>query len=171
MLERIKHLFSKEEKQIVAEVASKPRKDHSLERYIDAQERMYDRALEEVKNGKKVTHWIWYIFPQIKGLGTSNKSIYYGIDSQEEAEAYLRHPILGARLREITSVFLNLNRVNAKDVFGELDAMKVRSCMTLFDEVADDNLFQKVIDRYFNGCKDISTLKLLGISDNTVSNQ
>ena len=113
---------------------SKPRKDHSLERYIDAQERMYDRALAEVKSGKKITHWIWYIFPQMKGLGTSNNSIYYGIDSMEEAKAYIQHPILGARLREITTVFLNLHRVNAKDVFGELDAMKVRSCMTLLQK-------------------------------------
>lgn len=164
MFTKIKDLFGKNEKP--AKTESKPRKDHSLERYVDAQERMYSRALAEVKAGKKVTHWIWYIFPQMKGLGTSNKSIYYGIDSLEEAKAYLQHPILGARLREIAAAFLNLHRVNAKDVFGDLDAMKVLSCMTLFCEVAEDDLFQKVIDRYFNGCKDMNTLEILGISGN-----
>ncbi len=167
MVKWIKHFLKKEEKPIRKEMASKPRKDHSLERYIDAQERVYDRALAEVKSGKKVTHWIWYIFPQIKGLGASNNSIYYGIDSLEEAKAYMQHPILGSRLREVTTAFLNLHRVNAKDVFGELDAMKVHSCMTLFAEVAEGHLFQEVIDRYYNGCKDITTLKILGISDTT----
>ena len=85
----------------------KPRLDHSLERFVVAQERMYPRALEEVKSAKKLTHWIWYIYPQLKGLGTSNNSRYYGIDNIEEARAYLQHPILGVRLREITSVFLD----------------------------------------------------------------
>ena len=97
---------------------------------------MYERALAEVKNGQKVTHWIWYIFPQLKGLGMSGNSHYYGIDDIEEARAYLQHPILGARLREITSVFFFFFLKNAQDVFGYLDAMKVRSCMTLFNEVS-----------------------------------
>ena len=81
----------------------KEREDHSLERFVDAQERMYDIALAEVKSGKKLSHWIWYIFPQLKGLGESNNSRYYGIDDIDEAKAYLNHPILGARLRKITS--------------------------------------------------------------------
>lgn len=141
---------------------SHERKDHSLERFVDAQERMYERALEEVKSGKKLSHWIWYIFPQLKGLGMSGNSYYYGIDDLEEARAYLKHPVLGARLREITSVFLDSVGKNAQDVFGYLDAMKVRSCMTLFNEVSNDDLFRKVLERYYSGLADEKTLTILG---------
>lgn len=141
---------------------SHERKDHSLERFVDAQERMYERALEEVKSGKKLSHWIWYIFPQLKGLGMSGNSYYYGIDDIEEARAYLHHPVLGARLREITSVFLDSVGKNAQDVFGYLDAMKVRSCMTLFNEVSNDDLFRKVLERYYSGLADEKTLTILG---------
>lgn len=141
---------------------SHERKDHSLERFVDAQERMYERALEEVKSGKKLSHWIWYIFPQLKGLGMSGNSYYYGIDDIEEARAYLKHPVLGARLREITSVFLDSVGKNAQDVFGYLDAMKVRSCMTLFNEVSNDDLFRKVLERYYSGLADEKTLTILG---------
>ena len=138
---------------------------NSLNRFIDAQESMYEIALGEIKNGKKLSHWIWYIFPQLKGLGMSSNSHYYGIDNIEEAKAYLQHPILGARLREITSVFLGLTGKNAQDVFGYLDAMKVRSCMTLFNEVADDDLFRKVLERYYSGLADERTLTILGKLD------
>ena len=141
---------------------SHERKDHSLERFVDAQERMYERALEEVKSGKKLSHWIWYIFPQLKGLGMSGNSYYYGIDDIEEARAYLHHPVLGDRLWEITTAFLNLTGVKAQDVFGYLDAMKVRSCMTLFNEVAKDDLFKRVLDRYYSGLADEKTLTILG---------
>ncbi len=138
-----------------------------LYRFIEAQNKWntYQTALAEVKAGKKVGHWIWFIFPQLKGLGESNNSYYYGIDDIEEAKAYQNHPVLGARLREITATFLNLTGVNAQDVFGYLDAMKVRSCMTLFDEVAEDDLYRKVIDRYYGGLADERTLVLLGKSD------
>ncbi len=144
---------------------SHERKEHSLERFVDAQERMYERALVEVKNGQKVTHWIWYIFPQLKGLGESYNSQYYGINDIEEARAYLHHPVLGGRLREITTAFLNLTGVKAQDVFGYLDAMKVRSCMTLFNEVAKDDLFKRVLDRYYSGLADEKTLAILGKLD------
>ena len=120
---------------------------NSLNRFIDAQESMYEIALGEIKNGKKLSHWIWYIFPQLKGLGISSNSHYYGIEDINEARAYLEHPVLGRRLREITSVYLKISGKNAQDIFGILDAMKVRSCMTLFNEVAEDDLFRKVIDR------------------------
>ena len=143
-------------------IQPKERKDHSLERFVDAQERMYEMALAEVKNGKKLSHWIWYIFPQLKGLGMSGNSHYYGIDDLEEARAYLNHPILGARLREITSIFLDSVGKNAQDVFGYMDAMKVRSCMTLFNEVSDDDLFRKVLERYYSGLADEKTLAILG---------
>lgn len=138
---------------------SQKQKSHNLERFVDAQERMYEIALAEVKSGKKVSHWIWYIFPQLKGLGMSGNSHYYGIDDINEARAYLEHPILGTRLREITSVYL---KISGKNTFGYLDAMKVRSCMTLFNEVSEDDLFKKVIDRYYRGCFDEKTLTILG---------
>ena len=136
-------------------------KGNALERYIKAQEKVYQWALAEVKNGKKLSHWIWYIFPQLKGLGTSESSQYYGINDIEEARAYLNHPILGARLREITSAFLDSVGKNAQDVFGYLDAMKVRSCMTLFNEVSDDDLFRKVLDGYYSGLADEKTLAII----------
>ena len=166
-MKNIKDYFSlfKNKKEEPKKMQPKERKDHSLERFVDAQERMYNMALTEVKSGKKLSHWIWYIFPQLKGLGKSNNSIYYGIDDIEEAKAYLQHPILGARLREITSVFLGLTGKNAQDVFGYLDAMKVRSCMTLFNEVADDDLFRKVLERYYSGLADEKTLAILGKLD------
>ena len=137
----------------------------SLERFIAAQEKVYQWALTEVKSGKKLSHWIWYIFPQLKGLGTSESSQYYGINDIEEARAYLNHPILGARLREITSAFLDSVGKNAQDVFGYLDAMKVRSCMTLFNEVSEDDLFRKVLERYYSGLADEKTLAILGKLD------
>ena len=137
----------------------------SLERFIAAQEKVYQWALTEVKSGKKLSHWIWYIFPQLKGLGTSESSQYYGINDIEEARAYLNHPILGARLREITSAFLDSVGKNAQDVFGYLDAMKVRSCMTLFNEVSDDDVFRKVLDRYYSGLADEKTLAVIGKLD------
>ena len=135
--------------------------DYKLQRFLDAQQGVYNQALAEVKNGKKYSHWIWYIFPQLKGLGMSYNSQYYGICGKEEAEAYLAHPILGVRLREITTVFLQLKGKTAVDVFGGLDAMKVLSCMTLFNEGASDDLFQKVIDLYFQGRLDETTKKIL----------
>ena len=136
-----------------------------LERFVEAQELMYPMAFDEVRNGRKRGHWIWYIFPQLKGLGMSENSQYYGIDGIKEARAYLQHPVLGARLREITTAFLELVGKNAQEVFGHLDAMKVCSCMTLFNEVSDDDLFQRVLDRYYNGVADDRTLEILGKLD------
>ena len=101
--------------------------DYNLQRFLDAQQSDYEQALTEVGNGRKYSHWIWYIFPQLKGLGMSYNSQYYGISGKEEAEAYLTHPVLGERLREITSVFLQLKNKTAQEVFGSLDAMKVLS--------------------------------------------
>ena len=138
----------------------KPRLDHSLERFVVAQELMYPRALEEVKNGRKVTHWIWYIFPQLKGLGHSNKSIYYGLDGIEEARAYLAHPVLGTRLREITTVVLQSDK-SADEIFGGIDTIKLRSCMTLFNEVAEDDLFGRVLLKCFEGKEDKKTIMMV----------
>lgn len=135
--------------------------DYHLERFLDAQQSDYEQALAEVRNGRKYSHWIWYIFPQLKGLGVSYNSQYYGISGKEEAEAFLAHPVLGERLREITSAFLQLTDKTAEEVFGSLDAMKVLSSMTLFAEVASDDLFQQVIDRYYQGKPDETTKKML----------
>lgn len=135
--------------------------DYNLQRFLDAQQGDYEHALTEVRNGRKYSHWIWYIFPQLKGLGMSYNSQYYGISGKEEAEAYLAHPVLGERLREITSAFLQLKSKTAEEVFGSLDAMKVLSCMTLFNEVAPGDLFRQVIDRYYQGEKDEMTKRML----------
>ena len=156
--ELLNTFFKKEESK---KPEPKPRLDHSLERFVVAQERMYPRALEEVRNGKKVSHWIWYIFPQLKGLGTSNNSIYYGLDGIEEASAYLAHPVLGARLREITTAVLQSDK-SADEIFGGIDTIKLRSCMTLFNEVAEDDLFAQVLEKCFEGKEDGKTLELIG---------
>lgn len=136
---------------------------NALERFLTAQESMYQVALDEVKKGRKLSHWIWYIFPQLKGLGRSTTSYYYGIDNAEEAKAYLNHPVLGNRLREITHAFLHQAEPDATKVFGDVDAMKVCSCMTLFDEVAEDDLFRQLLLRSFAGKPDPMTLEALGI--------
>lgn len=167
MWNNIQNLFKKKEN-TKCMIQPKEQKDHSLERFVDAQEGVYNRALTEVKNGRKVTHWIWYVFPQLKGLGMSSHSQYYGIKGIKEARAYLQHPVLGYRLQEITCALLELRQAHAEEVFGELDAMKVRSCMTLFNEVATDGLFQKVLDRYYQGEADEKTLKLLGYSEKPI---
>lgn len=141
--------------------------EQSLERFVDAQHPTYDIALKEIRNGKKTSHWIWYIFPQLKGLGHSFNSDYYGISNLDEARRYLHHPILGSRLREITEAFMQLQGRSAVDVFGHTDAMKVCSCMTLFNEVAEDDLFQRVIQRYYSQADPI-TLELLSKSDSGI---
>ena len=159
-MKSIKELLASFKKQEPVKPEPKPRLDNSLERFVVAQERMYPRALEEVRNGRKVSHWIWYIFPQLKGLGTSNNSRYYGLDGIEEARAYLAHPVLGARLREITTVVLESDK-DVDEIFGGIDTIKLRSCMTLFAEIADDNLFAKVLEKHFNNKADRKTTTMI----------
>ncbi len=118
--------------------------------------------ISEVRAGYKSSHWMWYIFPQLKGLGFSSTAQYYGINGREEAMAYLKHPVLGARLREITSMLLTLEGKSAVEIFGRTDAMKLRSSMTLFYAVSEDDLFKKVLDRYYDGKLDGRTLAMLG---------
>lgn len=133
-----------------------------LDKYIRAQELTYLMALQEVQNGRKKSHWIWYVFPQLKGLGHSHNSKYYGIESFEEARSYINHPILGARIREITRVLLDLpDDLTAARIFGGLDAIKVRSSMTLFYLVSREVLFLEVINRYYNGILDKKTMLML----------
>ncbi len=140
--------------------------EHNLERFIDAQNDKtygsYECALREIKNGEKRTHWIWYIFPQLKGLGHSRNSEFYGIDDIQEAKIYLEHPVLGSRLKEITQALLNLNTNDPFKVMGSPDDMKLKSCMTLFAQVSEsDSVFHKVLDKFFNGERDEKTLDFL----------
>jgi uncharacterized protein (DUF1810 family) len=133
----------------------------NLERFGKAQEQDYEQALAEVRNGHKYSHWIWYIFPQLDGLGHSHYSHFYGISGAEEAKAYLENPILSKHLREITQAFLDLKDASAYQVFGGIDSKKVLSSMTLFDFVSPNDIFQQVIDRYYQGKKDRRTTEKL----------
>ena len=136
--------------------------EYNLERFISAQEHSYKIALSEIKNGKKLSHWIWYIFPQLKGLGRSYKSEYYGIENEDEAKIYLSHPILGARLLEITEALLNLKDNDPLKVMGSPDDMKLKSCMTLFANISEEgSIFQRVLEKYFGGKQDKKTLNIL----------
>lgn len=133
----------------------------NLDRFLDGQRFGYDYALNEIRNGRKEGHWIWYVFPQMKGLGYSPNSQFYGISGEEEAKAYLEHPVLGARLREITEALLAIEGKTAEEILSPIDAMKVRSCMTLFDAVCPNDIFAEVLEKYYEGRKDSATLRLL----------
>lgn len=136
---------------------------YDLNRFIKAQQYDYEQALAEMKNGKKRSHWIWYIFPQLKGLGFSSMSEFYGIDGLEEAKAYMAHPVLSARLLEITEVLLDLDSDNPSSVMGYPDDLKLKSSMTLFAEAAPEYpVFKQVLEKYFHGSRDSRTLQMLG---------
>lgn len=132
-----------------------------LERFIEAQKHDYQLALEEVRAGKKMSHWIWYIFPQMYGLGHSCYANLYGIRDKKEAEEYLNHKILGKRLREITMALLEHNGCSAEDIFGDLDAMKVRSCMTLFDVISPEDIFAEVLNKFYANKRCDLTIRML----------
>ena len=133
-----------------------------LKRFISAQDGLYERALNEIKNGQKRTHWMWFIFPQFDGLAYSATFQHYAIKSREEARLYLNHPLLGARLVECTEVLLAVKGRTISDIFGYPDDLKLKSSMTLFAQVAEaDSPFLRVLDKYFNGDRDFKTLQLL----------
>ena len=133
-----------------------------LERFIDAQAPIYAQALGELRAGQKQSHWMWFIFPQIMGLGQSPMSRAYAIQSLDEACAYLAHPVLGARLRECGQALMNVGNKSADDIFGSIDAMKLRSCLTLFAEAdPEDALFYNLLEKYFDGDADEATLEIL----------
>lgn len=136
---------------------------YDLNRFITAQERSYDAALSEIKSGRKRTHWMWYIFPQIDGLGRSSTAQFYAISDLQEAKEYYAHPILGPRLVEISEALLKLDGDNATEVMGYPDDLKLKSSMTLFAIASGDPVFSKVIDKYFDGRQDRWTVKLLGL--------
>jgi uncharacterized protein (DUF1810 family) len=134
-----------------------------LERFVEAQRSTYAAALAELRGGRKRSHWMWYVFPQLAGLGRSAMSERYAIASVAEAEGYLRHPILGPRLIECTSAVLEIEGCSAREIFGSPDDMKLRSCATLFELVsAPDSPFATLLAKYFRGERDQQTLHLLG---------
>jgi uncharacterized protein (DUF1810 family) len=135
---------------------------HDLTRFVDAQRGVYEQALSEIRSGRKRTHWMWFVFPQIAGLGSSPTSQHFAIRDRAEAQAYLAHPILGARLLECTQALLDLDAGSASEVFGYPDDLKLKSSMTLFSEVSGTRaIFAQVLDKYFEGESDERTIKLL----------
>ena len=139
----------------------------SLNRFLEAQNSRrygssYEEAFAEMQSGRKVSHWIWYIFPQLRGLGRSSTSFYFGLENREEAEAYLANEILGARLIEITTALLDLPETNILKIVSGVDAVKLRSCMTLFSQMKNaPTIFEEVLEKYFGGKKDEKTLSIL----------
>ena len=132
-----------------------------LQRFIDAQKNNYDQALKEIKNGCKVSHWMWYIFPQIKGLGHSSTAVYYAIDSLDEAKEYLQNPILNKRLFEISNALLELKNNNPVIILGYPDNLKLQSSMTLFYVASKNKVFKQVIDKFYDGQFDKNTLRIM----------
>ena len=124
---------------------------YNLERFITAQNFFYKKALEEVKNGKKYNHWMWFIFPQIEGLGMSSISKKYSIKNHQEAKEYLNHNILGKRLIKITNTLMKIENKSARNIFGYPDDLKLKSSMTLFKIISNNKLFSDVLVKYFNG--------------------
>jgi uncharacterized protein (DUF1810 family) len=141
-------------------------KAHRLERFIIAQKAVYQTALNELKAGRKSGHWMWYIFPQIRGLGFTEVSKHYAIDDLDEATAYLAHRVLGPRLILACNTLLELETNDAHQVFGSPDDLKLKSSMTLFSAVLNaDPVFEKVLQKFYNGLKDHITLKILKLQD------
>lgn len=135
--------------------------NHDFSRFRKAQEYDYATALAEIKRGRKESHWMWYIFPQIAGLGRSSIAQFYSIQDIDEAKDYLNDPVLGKRLIEISEALLQLDSDNAGAIFGWPDVLKLRSSMTLFAAVGKNDIFEKVLDKYYNGKKDGKTLQIL----------
>ena len=139
-----------------------PEDPYDLNRFLSAQEGVYERALAELKGGRKQTHWIWFIFPQIDGLGYSPTAKRYSIKSREEARQYLNHPVLGKRLLECTEAVVALKGSSVSEIFGYPDDLKFTSSMTLFETIAGpDTVFSSALDRYCHGERDAATLRLL----------
>ena len=135
---------------------------YALQRFVDAQDRVYDTVLAELRNGAKRSHWIWFVFPQLRGLGRSATAQHYGISSLEEARAYLAHPVLGPRLRDCTRLVAATDGRSVDEIFGWPDNLKVRSSMTLFAHATDDNGdFRAVLDKFYAGEDDPATVELL----------
>ena len=132
-----------------------------LERFVQAQEGSYARALQEIKNGRKTSHWMWYIFPQLSGLRHSQTARYYAIRDRAEAAAYMAHPVLGSRLLEISSELLKLKSSDAREIMGWPDDLKLKSSMTLFGLVSREPVFRQVLEQYFGGEEDQYTVQAI----------
>ncbi len=133
-----------------------------LARFVTAQEAAYQRALEEIRAGRKTTHWMWFIFPQFRGLGLSPMSMMFSIKSVDEARAYLAHPVLGARLVACAEAVLRVEGKSAREILGPPDDQKLQSCATLFAAVGEKgNVFEQVLEKYFEGLKDAKTVELM----------
>lgn len=147
--------------------------DYDLNRFIEAQDTgyVYNQILKEIKEGKKQSQRIWFIFPQIKGLGHSYNSEFYGLNGKEEAKAYLKHPKLGTRLKEITTALLDCDKPSIDDIFDFPDNLKIRSCMTLFDMISPNDVFKNVLDKYYEGKICEKTIWRLNFRDNKLKNQ
>lgn len=135
--------------------------ESNLQRFLDAQRGDYELALSEIKGGRKYSHWMWYIFPQIAGLGHSSTAQYYAIADLAEAKAYLSHPLLGSRLKEISKALLGLDETDPVNILGGIDAIKLRSCMTLFHlAVPEEKIFMDILAKFYNGTLDELTVDL-----------
>ena len=134
---------------------------NNIERFLDGQRFGYGTALAEIRAGQKRSHWIWYVFPQLKGLGHSPNSVFYGIDGLGEAKEYLSHPVLGQRLREITQALLDNPGKDIECIMPGIDAVKLKSSMTLFDAACPDDIFNDVLQKYYGGQRDQRTLEMI----------
>ena len=134
---------------------------NDLQRFVDAQENTYAAVQRELIRGRKTSHWMWFIFPQLRGLGSSEMAYTFGIASLDEARAYLAHPLLGTRLRECVTALQDLPKADAEEVFGNVDALKLRSSLTLFVRAGGGELFEAALERWFSGQADERTDQLL----------
>jgi len=136
--------------------------DDGIERFVEAQQNVYNQALNEINNGKKQSHWMWFVFPQIRGLGFTDFNVYYGIKDLKEAQQYLSDPILGERLIEISEAVLSQEGKTALEIFGNPDQRKLKSSMTLFSQIQNTNpVFHKVLEKYYQGSVDEKTMAIL----------
>ncbi|HEU5295332.1 MAG TPA: DUF1810 domain-containing protein [Burkholderiaceae bacterium] len=134
-----------------------------LQRFVAAQQPLYDQVTTELAAGAKTSHWMWFVFPQLRGLGRSSTALHYGIASLDEARAYAQHPLLAARLRECCELLMAVQGRSALQIFGSIDALKLRSCLTLFERAAPhESLFAHLLVKYYGGERDAATLRLLG---------
>ena len=134
----------------------------SLDRFIEAQDRIWPAPLDEIRAGRKITHWMWFVWPQLRGLGRSETALHYGIRDLDEARAYLADPVLGSRLKEISDAILLHEEKEAAAVLGPVDAMKLRSSATLFEAAGGDDLFSRLLDAFFAGQRYEATLNMIG---------
>lgn len=136
-----------------------------LKRFVEAQDRVYASVCEELAAGEKTSHWMWFVFPQLKALGRSPVAKHFGLESKDEAMAYWQHAVLGKRLKQCTMLVLSVGGKTAHEIFGSPDDLKFRSCMTLFSQAAPQELiFRQALERFFEGQPDASTLELLRVS-------